>query len=109
MNAERAQLVDYCHGNVGQRSDLRKKNRFGPAKVCSDSYPAHSMGGELPVLPLSIPGSVSFAHIPENDSYLSGDSFFMYRFSKQQAGLGGMAFDEGTFGVFGYITKVRFK
>jgi len=27
------------------------------------------------------------------------------RFSKQQAGLGGMAFDEGTFGVFGYITK----
>lgn len=67
--------------------------------------PLDIQGGELPVLPLSIPGSVSFAHIPENDSYLSGDSFFMYRFSKQQAGLGGMAFDEGTFGVFGYITK----
>jgi len=36
-------------------------------------------GGELPVLPLSIPGSVSFARIPESDSYLSGESFFMYR------------------------------
>ncbi|KAF5829595.1 cyclophilin-type peptidyl-prolyl cis-trans isomerase [Dunaliella salina] len=67
--------------------------------------PLDIQGGELPVLPLSIPGSVSFAHIPDNDSYLSGDSFFMYRFSKQQAGLGGMAFDEGTFGVFGYVTK----
>lgn len=43
----------------------------------------------MPVLPLSIQGSVAFAHNPESSSYSSGDSFFMYRFSSQQAGLGG--------------------
>lgn len=29
----------------------------------------------------------------------------MFKFDKQQAGLSGLAFDEGTFGVFGYVTE----
>ena len=62
-------------------------------------------GGELPVLPLSLPGAVAMTHLPERDSFVSGDEWFMYKFDKQQAGLAGLSFDEGTFGVFGYVTK----
>lgn len=61
--------------------------------------------GELPVLPLSIFGAVTMAHLPNTDSYLSGDEWFIYKFDKQQSGLAGLAFDEGTFGVFGYVTE----
>eukprot|EP00877_Chromochloris_zofingiensis_P007222 jgi/Chrzof1/2753/Cz11g28010.t1_CYP37 len=67
--------------------------------------PLDVQGGELPVLPLSIPGAVSMTHLPDTDSYLSGDEWFVYKFDKQQAGLAGLSFDEGTFGVFGYVTK----
>lgn len=61
--------------------------------------------GELPVLPLSISGAISMTHIPDTDQYLSGDEWFIYKYDRQQGGLSGLAFDEGTFGVFGYVTK----
>ena len=38
------------------------------------------------------------------DSFLSGSDWFVFKFDKQQAGLSGLAFDEGRFGVFGYVT-----
>lgn len=44
------------------------------------------------MLPLSIPGAVSMAAVPDYDlpgSYLSSDSFFIYKFSKQVGGAGG--------------------
>ncbi|GIL50914.1 hypothetical protein Vafri_7000 [Volvox africanus] len=66
--------------------------------------PLDVQSGELPVLPLSISGAVTFARLPFTDSQLSGTDWFIYKFDKQQAGLAGLAFDEGTFGVFGYIT-----
>ena len=47
------------------------------------------------------------AHVPGTDSFVSGDEFFVGKFSTEQAGLAGLAFDEGTFGVFGYVTRVR--
>eukprot|EP00879_Flechtneria_rotunda_P020654 GHRR01021733.1.p1 GENE.GHRR01021733.1~~GHRR01021733.1.p1 ORF type:complete len:353 (+),score=128.68 GHRR01021733.1:879-1937(+) len=66
--------------------------------------PLDVQNGELPVLPLSIAGAVSMTHLPDTESFVSGDEWFVYKFSKQQAGLSGLAFDEGTFGVFGYVT-----
>jgi len=39
------------------------------------------------------------------EGFLSGDEWFIYKFDKQQAGLAGLSFDEGTFGVFGYVTR----
>ena len=41
------------------------------------------------------------------DGYMAADEFFIYKFSREQAGLSGLAFDEGQFGVFGYVTAVR--
>ena len=38
--------------------------------------------GELPVLPLSIPGAISMAHIPDSDSFLSGDEWFVFKFGE---------------------------
>ncbi|CAD7699142.1 unnamed protein product [Ostreobium quekettii] len=61
--------------------------------------------GERPVLPLSIYGAVSMAHAPGSESYASADEFFVYKFDRGAAGLAGMAFEEGAFGVFGYVTK----
>lgn len=66
--------------------------------------PLDVQSGELPVLPLSIAGAVSMTHLPDTESFLSGDEWFIYKFDKQQAGLSGLSFDEGTFGVFGYVT-----
>lgn len=43
---------------------------------------------------------------PIPDGYSVSDEFFIYKFSKEQAGLSGLAFDEGIFGVFGYVTEV---
>lgn len=56
---------------------------------------------------------VAMAHAPVDeapipDGYSVSDEFFIYKFSKEQAGLSGLAFDEGIFGVFGYVTEVRF-
>jgi hypothetical protein len=31
--------------------------------------------------------------------------FFIYAFDKRSAGLGGMAFEEGEFSVFGYVVR----
>ena len=59
--------------------------------------------GELPVLPLSIRGAVSMTHLPDTETFLSGNDFFIFKFDKKQAGQAGLAFDEGTFGVFGYV------
>lgn len=61
-------------------------------------------GGELPVLPLSVRGAVAMARIPDVEGFLSGEQFFIYKFDSSQAGLGGLSFDEGEFGVFGYVT-----
>ena len=60
--------------------------------------------GELPVLPLSVYGAVAAARGPEgNDS--DAAAFFLFRFARATAGLGGQAFEEGNFSVFGYVTE----
>jgi cyclophilin family peptidyl-prolyl cis-trans isomerase len=60
--------------------------------------------GELPVLPLSVYGALAWARGTEgNDS--SASQFFFFRFARQTAGLGGAAFDEGQYAVFGYVTE----
>lgn len=65
--------------------------------------PLDIAGGEYPVLPLSLYGSVAMVH---GDSYDSDPSkFFFYLFDKSQSGLGGLSFDEGNFAVFGYVTE----
>ena len=38
------------------------------------------------------------------DGFMSGEEFFIYKFDPSQAGLSGLSFDEGEFGVFGYVT-----
>lgn len=60
--------------------------------------------GELPVLPLSVYGSVAMAHSEVSDEYSSPYQFFFYLYDKRNAGLGGLSFDEGEFSVFGYTT-----
>jgi hypothetical protein len=47
-------------------------------------FPLDVQSGELPVLPLSIAGSVSMTHVPGTEQYLSGDEWFIYKFDKQQ-------------------------
>lgn len=43
-------------------------------------FPSGVQNGELPVLPLSIPGAVTFARLPSGDpSYLSGSDWFVYK------------------------------
>jgi hypothetical protein len=51
--------------------------------------PLDVQSGELPVLPLSIAGAASMTHLPDTESFLSGDEWFIYKFDKQQAGLSG--------------------
>jgi cyclophilin family peptidyl-prolyl cis-trans isomerase len=67
------------------------------------------LNGELPILPLSISGSVAMAHLPGFDSnnvgYVSAQQFFLHKFERSASGLAGLAYDEGTFGVFGFVTK----
>lgn len=65
--------------------------------------PLDVQSGERPVLPLSIDGAVSMAKARDIDYGMAGDEFFIYKFNRSQAGLAGMAFDEGNFGVFGYV------
>ena len=72
--------------------------------------PLDVRSGELPVLPLSINGSVAMARSSDQANsigYVSNEQFFIHKFDKQQSGLAGLAFDEGEFGVFGYITEGR--
>ncbi|GAB4820888.1 hypothetical protein N2152v2_007934 [Parachlorella kessleri] len=82
--------------------------------------------GELPVLPLSINGAVAMAQLPSDPDSSSGSGdftgvgalgggtlngavssrqWFIYKFDRFQAGLAGLSFDEGSFGVFGYVTE----
>lgn len=65
--------------------------------------PLDVQSGERPVLPLSIDGAVSMAKSRETDFGVDGGEFFIYKFNRSQAGLAGMSFDEGNFGVFGYV------
>ena len=67
--------------------------------------PLNVMGAEeLPTLPLSVNGSLAMARGTE-DGTSSASQFFIYSFDKRSAGLGGMAFEEGEFSVFGYVVK----
>ncbi|KAL3698067.1 hypothetical protein R1sor_012143 [Riccia sorocarpa] len=61
--------------------------------------------GEIPVLPLSVYGAVAMAHNVQAEDFSSPSQFFFYLYEKRNAGLGGLAFDEGQFSVFGYVTK----
>jgi cyclophilin family peptidyl-prolyl cis-trans isomerase len=68
--------------------------------------PLDVAGGELPVLPLSIEGAVGLAKLPDGDpAFVSATQFFVGKFEKSQAGLSGLAFDEGQLPVAGYVTK----
>ena len=61
-------------------------------------------GGELPVLPLSVYGAVAASRGPQA-AESDGAGLFLYRFHKQDAGLGGLSFSEGEFAVAGYVTS----
>ena len=61
--------------------------------------------GEIPVLPMSIFGSVSLSHAIDGEEMSSPSEAFIFKFDRSTAGLGGMAFDEGHFSVIGYVTK----
>ncbi|KAM7252016.1 hypothetical protein ACFE04_023899 [Oxalis oulophora] len=63
--------------------------------------------GELPVLPLSVYGSVAMSHSVDSDEYSSPNQFFFYLYDKRNSGLGGISFEEGQFSVFGYVTVGR--
>jgi hypothetical protein len=71
--------------------------------------PLDVRSGELPVLPLSIYGAVAMARLPDYSGippgFVSGHQFVIYLFDKRQAGLAGLSFDEGEFGVMGYVTQ----
>jgi|Transcript_13719 cyclophilin family peptidyl-prolyl cis-trans isomerase len=67
--------------------------------------PLNVMGAEeLPTLPLSVNGSLAMARGAE-DGTSSASQFFIYQFDKRSAGLGGLAFEEGEFSVFGYVVQ----
>lgn len=116
-------LINVMEGLYNQRAVLANSNSViigGPATTAKPPIPLEILpagefdpvyripldvqGGELPVLPLSINGAVSMARVERTDSFLSGDQWFIYKFDRQQGGLSGLSFDEGTFGVFGYVT-----
>ncbi|CAI5507035.1 unnamed protein product [Closterium sp. Naga37s-1] len=69
--------------------------------------PLDVQDGELPVLPMSVFGAMVMAHSPESDSFSHPSQFFLYKYDKRRSGLGGLAFDEGQFSVFGYVTRGR--
>lgn len=67
--------------------------------------PLNVMGAEeLPTLPLSVNGALAMARGSE-DGTSSPTQFFVYQFDKRSAGLGGLAFEEGEFSVFGYVVQ----
>ena len=59
----------------------------------------------LPSIPLSVNGSVSAMRSATDDGASSSSQFFLFNFDRRQAGLGGVAFEEGEFSTFGYVTK----
>lgn len=69
--------------------------------------PLDVRSGEVPVLPLSIYGAAAMTHLPGADAsvgFVSSRQFFLYKYERQASGLAGLSFDEGQFGVFGYVT-----
>ena len=84
--------------------EIMPRGEFEP----SYRVPLDVRSGELPVLPLSIYGSVAMTHLPGADAsvgFVSSRQFFIYKYERQASGLAGLSFDEGQFGVFGYITE----
>ena len=84
--------------------ELMASDDFEP----SYRIPLSVQSGEFPVLPLSIYGSVAMTHLPGADAsvgFVSSRQFFIYKYQRQASGLAGLSFDEGNFGVFGYVTK----
>ncbi|CAI5518212.1 unnamed protein product [Closterium sp. Naga37s-1] len=69
--------------------------------------PLDVQDGELPVLPMSVFGAMVMAHSPETDSFSHPSQFFLYKYDKRRSGLGGLAFDEGQFSVFGPLQPVH--
>ena len=61
-----------------------------------------SLQGEIPVLPLSVYGALAAAGGPQTNES-SGSGIFLFRYSKANAGLGGLSFSEGDYSVFGYV------
>ncbi len=60
------------------------------------------------MLPLSITGAVAMSHSSlagGEATFSSGEDWFIYKYDRQSAGLAGLAFDEGTFSVLGYVTR----
>jgi cyclophilin family peptidyl-prolyl cis-trans isomerase len=105
VQASYSSMIASPQPNASERPPIPLE--FLPAGEFAPVYrlPLDVQGGELPVLPLSISGAVAMTHVPGTDSVVSGSEWFVYKFDKQQAGLAGLSFDEGTFGVFGYVTK----
>ncbi|KAF6262263.1 permease family-domain-containing protein [Scenedesmus sp. NREL 46B-D3] len=101
-------FVDTLNGGLSKQGKQQQQLQLRQHQACTFDplyrLPLDVQSGELPVLPLSIAGAVSMTHLPDTESFLSGDEWFIYKFDKQQAGLSGLSFDEGTFGVFGYVT-----
>ncbi|KAL6772295.1 CYN37 [Auxenochlorella protothecoides x Auxenochlorella symbiontica] len=71
--------------------------------------PLDVAAGELPVLPLSVYGAIAMTQLPaeseQTPGMVSSRQFFIYKFDRSSAGLAGLSFDEGQFGVLGYVTK----
>uniref|UniRef100_A0A453B947 Uncharacterized protein n=6 Tax=Aegilops tauschii subsp. strangulata TaxID=200361 RepID=A0A453B947_AEGTS len=57
--------------------------------------PLSIQDGELPVLPMSVYGSVAMSHSEDSDEYSSPTQFFFYLYDKRNSGLGGISFEEG--------------
>lgn len=94
--------------------DIKGDNGVEPLEILAqgDFEPTYRLEldpqlGELPVLPLSINGSIAMAKVTNasaTNGFVSDTNFFMFKFDRQRSGLSGLSFEEGQFGVFGYIT-----
>lgn len=101
----RSPLCSNIHAAAGQKIPLEilPLGDFEPIY----GSPLNVQAGELPVLPMSIYGAVAMAHAPDADEgFAAADEFFIYKYDRAASGLAGLSFDEGTFGVFGYIARV---
>ncbi|GJN32753.1 hypothetical protein PR202_gb21276 [Eleusine coracana subsp. coracana] len=103
--ASQAIIADSESGKTGYTVPLEVK----PAGQFEPLYrtPLSIQDGELPVLPMSVYGSIAMAHSVDSDEYSSPTQFFFYLYDKRNSGLGGISFDEGQFSVFGYTTEGR--
>ncbi|CAM0906321.1 unnamed protein product [Alopecurus aequalis] len=104
-SANQAVIADSESGKTGYTIPLEVM----PAGQFEPLYrsPLSIQDGELPVLPMSVYGSVAMAHSEDSDEYSSPTQFFFYLYDKRNSGLGGISFDEGQFSVFGYATDGR--